>query len=111
MTGWAAAIRSSGRRRPKAALPPTSRYRRRGFRCAGGDHLAVNPIDADGNAANGDTAFTFIGTGAFTAAGQINTFTDGFDTYILLNTDADASQEMTIRVLGVHNVDASWFVL
>ena len=76
-----------------------------------GDRLALNSIDADGNAGNGDTAFTFIGTGPLTAAGQINTFTDGFDTYILLNTDADASQEMTIRVLGVHAVDASWFVL
>lgn len=30
---------------------------------------------------------------------------------ILLNTDADAIQEATIRLVGIHNVDASFFVL
>ena len=75
-----------------------------------GDKLAFNPIDANELVA-GDQAFTFIGQGPFTGAGQISTFTDGFDTYILLNTDGDAAQEATIRVLGVHSVDASWFVL
>ena len=75
-----------------------------------GDLIAVNSIDADDTVA-GDQAFTFIGTAAFTAAGQINYFTTATDTYILLNTDGDASQEMTTRLAGVHNVDASWFVL
>jgi hypothetical protein len=32
-------------------------------------------------------------------------------TYILLNTDADAIQEATIRLNGAHTVDASWFAL
>ena len=75
-----------------------------------GDIIAVNPIDAD-TGVGGDQAFTFVGTTGFTAAGQINYFTTATDTYILLNTDADAAQEMTIRVAGVHVVDASWFVL
>jgi Ca2+-binding RTX toxin-like protein len=90
------------------------------FNRAAGDLLAFNPIDADGNAGNGDTAFTFIGVsdGSFDAPGQISYFTadgngDSVDdtTYILLNTDADATQEATIRLNGAHTVDASWFVL
>ena len=75
-----------------------------------GDLIAVNPIDADVTVA-GDQAFTFIGTAAFTAPGQINYFTTATDTYILLNTDGDAAQEMTIRLVGVQTPDASWFAL
>ena len=70
----------------------------------------VSPIDADETVA-GDQAFTFVGTAAFTAPGQINFFTTATDTFILVNTDADATQEMTIRLVGVHAVDASFFVL
>jgi Ca2+-binding RTX toxin-like protein len=81
------------------------------FNRAAGDLLAFNPIDADSNAGNGDTAFIFIGTDAFTAPAQINYFTTATDTYILLNTDGDTTQEATIRLTGVHAVDASWFVL
>jgi Ca2+-binding RTX toxin-like protein len=80
-----------------------------------GDLIALNPIDADGNAGNGDTAFTFIGDASnpFTAAGQVSWFNNGpgTDTYILLNTDGNAAANGVIRVLGVHAVDASWFVL
>ena len=48
----------------------------------------------------------------FTAAGQVSWFNEpGSDTYILLNTDGDAAADGVIRVLGVHSVDASWFVL
>ena len=75
-----------------------------------GDLIAVNPIDADVTVA-GNQAFTFVGTGPFTAPGQISFFTTATDTFILLNTDADAAQEMTIRLVGVHAVDATWFVL
>ncbi len=75
-----------------------------------GDLLAFNLIDANETLA-GDQAFTFVGAGAFTAAGQISTSTFGGDTLILLNTDNDAGAEAVIRVLGIHTVDASWFVL
>jgi Ca2+-binding RTX toxin-like protein len=85
------------------------------FNAAIGDKIALNPIDADGNAGNGDTAFTFIGDASnpFTAAGQVSWFNNGpgTDTYILLNTDGDAAADGVIRVLGVHAVDAGWFVL
>jgi Ca2+-binding RTX toxin-like protein len=85
------------------------------FNAAIGDLIALNPIDADGNSANGDSAFTFIGDASnpFTAAGQVSWFNNGpgTDTYVLLNTDGDATAEGVMRVLGVHAVDAGWFVL
>jgi Ca2+-binding RTX toxin-like protein len=88
------------------------------FNRAQGDLLAFNPIDA--NVTNGpqvNDAFTFVGVvnvaagASFTAPGQVGFFTTPTDTFILLNTDADGFQEATIRLAGVHNVDASWFVL
>jgi Ca2+-binding RTX toxin-like protein len=90
------------------------------FNRAGGDLLAFNPIDANATGGTNDDAFTFVGVvdvnagGSFTAPGQIGYFTTATDTYILLNTEADAGvdyQDATIRVAGVHMVDASWFVL
>jgi Ca2+-binding RTX toxin-like protein len=83
------------------------------FNAAIGDLIVLNLIDADGNAGNGDTAFSFIGTAdnPFTAAGQISWAIGGADTYILLNTDGDAAADGVIRVLGAQAVDASWFVL
>jgi Ca2+-binding RTX toxin-like protein len=90
------------------------------FNRAGGDLLAFNPIDANATGGTNDDAFTFVGVvdvnagGSFRAPGQIGYFTTATDTYILLNTEADAGvdyQDATIRVAGVHTVDASWFVL
>ena len=83
------------------------------FNAAIGDLIVLNLIDADGNAGNGDTAFTFIGTAdnPFTAAGQVSWLIGGADTYIQLNTDGDAEADGVIRVLGAQAVDASWFVL
>jgi Ca2+-binding RTX toxin-like protein len=83
------------------------------FDAAIGDLLVLNLVDADGNAGNGDTAFSFIGTAdnPFTAAGQVSWLIGETDTYILLNADGDAATDGVIRVLGVHTVDASWFVL
>jgi Ca2+-binding RTX toxin-like protein len=84
------------------------------FDRAEGDLLALGQIDADGDAANGDTAFTFIGDASipFTAPGQISfAHVNGTDTHILLNTNADPAAEAIIQVSGMHAVDASWFVL
>ena len=46
----------------------------RDFNAADGDLMVLSLIDADGNAGNGDTAFTFIGDASnpFTAAGQVS---------------------------------------
>ena len=55
--------------------------------------------------------FAQSGTAGFTAPGQINWFTNGTDTFIQLNTNADPTVDGIIQVLGVHTVDASWFSL
>jgi len=87
-----------------------------------GDLLAVNQIDANPLVA-GDQAFTFVGLvdftpgHQFTGAGQIGFFTTPTDTFILLNTVVNPGpggidfEEATIHLTGVHNVDASFFVL
>jgi Ca2+-binding RTX toxin-like protein len=80
------------------------------FKKAEGDFLYFTPMDANETVA-GNQDFTFIGTNLFTAPGQINTVTNGVDTFIQLNTNADPTVDGVIKVLGVHTVDASWFAL
>ena len=77
---------------------------------AEGDLLHFTNMDANETVA-GNQDFTFIDQAAFTAAGQINWFTNGIDTFIQLNTNADPTVDGIIQVLGVHTVDASWFSL
>src|SRR5262245_34153348 len=69
------------------------------YSSAQGDVLHFTNIDADGTL-NGNQDFTFIGTAAFTAPGQINWFTNGTDTFIQLNTDADLAADGTIQLMG-----------
>jgi hypothetical protein len=54
--------------------------------------------------------WTFTGTVTFTAPGQIGTGSNSVDTFIFFTTDTDAAAEGTIRVIGLQNVDASWFL-
>jgi autotransporter-associated beta strand protein len=79
------------------------------FNFADGDRIRLSAIDADETVA-GDQAFDFIGTAAFTAAGQIRFFTTGSETRILLNTDSDSAAEAMIRVDGVHTPVDGWFL-
>jgi Ca2+-binding RTX toxin-like protein len=90
------------------------------FNRAEGDRIDVSFIDADGNAANGNQAFTFVGvvnfsTNFFTGPGQIAYFNTGTDTYILLNTQVGPGptdfEEATIHLTGSFVIDASWFIL
>jgi Ca2+-binding RTX toxin-like protein len=80
------------------------------FNRAEGDALNFFLIDADETVA-GDQSFTFIGTTPFTAAGQINAVSNGTDTFIQLNTNADPTVDGIIQVSGVQTVDATWFFL
>ena len=77
---------------------------------AEGDALNFVVIDADETVA-GDQAFTFIDTAAFTAPGQINWFTNGTDTFIQLNTNADPTVDGIIQLNGIHTIDISLFFL
>ena len=67
------------------------------YSSAQGDVLHFTNIDANETMADNQD-FTFIGTAAFTAPGQINWFTNGTDTFIQLNTDADPAEEGSIQL-------------
>ena len=69
------------------------------------DVLHFTNIDANDTVA-GNQDFTFIGTAAFTAPGQINWVTNGTDTFIQLNTNADPSADGIIQLNGVQSGDA-----
>jgi Ca2+-binding RTX toxin-like protein len=70
------------------------------YSSAQGDVLHFTNIDADETVA-GNQDFTFIGTAAFTAPGQINLVTNGTDTFIQLNTNADLTVDGIIQLNGV----------
>ena len=69
------------------------------------DVLHFTNIDADETVA-GNQDFTFIGSAAFTAPGQINWFSNGTDTFIQLNTNADLTVDGIIQLSGVPTGDA-----
>jgi hypothetical protein len=77
-----------------------------------GDKIDLSAIDADGNAANGDTAFSF-GTGGFTGhAGEVRIvdFHNGIQG-VYLDTNGDRIPESIINVISDHALTASDFVL
>jgi Ca2+-binding RTX toxin-like protein len=80
------------------------------YSSAEGDVLHFTNIDAD-DTLNGNQDFTFIGTAAFTAPGQINWFSNGTDTFIQLNTDADLAAEGTIQLMGAPPGDSVLMLL
>ena len=75
------------------------------FSKAEGDFLHFTNMDADETVA-GNQDFTFIGTAAFTAPGQINWFSNGTDTFIQFNTDADLAADGMIQLSGVLSGDS-----
>jgi len=70
------------------------------YSSAQGDVLHFANIDAD-ETLLGNQYFTLIGTAAFTAPGQINWFTNGTDTFIQLNTNADLAADAIVQLNGV----------
>jgi len=65
------------------------------FDLAGDDTIDLSAIDAN-TTVGGNQAFTWQGTSAFTAPGQIRVEQSGNDVLVHLNTDADNDPEMTI---------------
>ncbi len=80
------------------------------FSGRGGDKIDLSAIDANVSK-KGNQAFSFIGTGDFTKAGQVRYEKDGKDTYVYLNTDNDKAAEAVIRLKGAMDLQKSWFVL
>jgi Ca2+-binding RTX toxin-like protein len=81
------------------------------FNAAEGDRIDLRGIDANTGQA-GDQAFTFVGAGAYTGAGQIRfeTAPDGH-TYLAFSTDSEPTNEGAIRINGLVTPEASWFLL
>jgi len=81
------------------------------------DRIDLAGIDADetvGGGGSGGQTFAFIGTAAFTLAGQLRVATDGAGgTLVQGSTDADAAAEFEIQVVGVVHTDfvAADFIL
>jgi serralysin len=58
-----------------------------------------------------DDSFTFIGTDAFTAAGQVRYQISGGQTIIQVNQDGTLSPDMEIALTGTHVLDSADFIL
>ncbi|MCP9834757.1 MULTISPECIES: calcium-binding protein [unclassified Cyanobium] len=76
----------------------------------GGDRIDLSAIDAN-TVLNGNQRFSFIGTAAFSAAGQLRYFQDGTNTIVEGNTTDASIAEFTIQVNGLQNFNAADFVL
>ncbi|SCY94936.1 NosD domain-containing protein [Microvirga guangxiensis] len=75
-----------------------------------GDKIDLSAIDANATK-KGNQAFSFIGTGDFTKAGQVRYEKEGKYTYVYLNTDNDKAAEAVIKLKGAMDMQKSWFVL
>ena len=77
-----------------------------------GDRISLAAIDADGNAGNGNTAFTFLGSGAFTGAGhEVRLAFSGGVQVVLADLNGDKAADIAIAVISVTTLVAADFVL
>jgi serralysin len=74
------------------------------------DKIDLSTIDANPGL-TGNQAFTFIGTGGFTAAGQVSISPDTGVLRVLINTDADTQSEMQIELINQTSLSATNFFL
>ncbi len=76
------------------------------------DRIDLSNIDARAGVAGND-AFTFIGSAAFTAEGQIRAVASGADTLIQINTTGTSGAEMAIllKTFTAANLAGADFVL
>jgi hypothetical protein len=81
------------------------------FNTAQADVIDLAMIDAIESTSANDS-FIYVGSSAFTASGQVRSFSSGGITYIALNTNTDlSSAEMIIGIAGAQALQASSFVL
>jgi Ca2+-binding RTX toxin-like protein len=80
------------------------------FKGREGDRLDLRLVDAN-TKKSGDQNFSFIGTKAFSKAGEVRyEKTKGY-TYVHLNTDSDKAAEAVIKLKGSIDLSKAWFVL
>ena len=77
---------------------------------AGEDIFDFSGVDAN-TLLSGDDAFTFIGAGAFSGAGQLRFVTNGTDGWIQAEVNGDNVADMVINVTGVTLVSVDDFIL
>jgi Ca2+-binding RTX toxin-like protein len=77
---------------------------------AGTDRIDLLNIDANA-AVTGDQAFSFMGTGAFTGAGQLRYSFNGTNTLVQGNIDAALGADFEILLMGNQTLVAANFVL
>jgi Ca2+-binding RTX toxin-like protein len=81
------------------------------FLAAQGDRIDISAIDAISSSPSND-AFVFVGASAFSAAGQVRSFTAGGITYVALNIDSNLNTtEMMISLSGALALKQSDFML
>lgn len=80
------------------------------FDQAAGDRIVLRAIDARVDLP-GDQAFSFIGTAAFRAAGQLRYEVSGGGLTLYASTDSDTLAEFSLRLEGVTTIDAAAFIL
>ena len=79
-----------------------------------GDRINLSALDPDNNAANGNGKFAFIGSGAFTAAGQLRVTQaqgGGFLVEADVNGDGAADLSILVHTLNNHILGANDFSL
>ncbi|PSJ38272.1 hypothetical protein C7I55_17580 [Sphingomonas deserti] len=82
-----------------------------------GDRISLNPIDADGNAANGNQDFRFVGAAKFSgSAGELRAFADVSQAgtwFVEADTNGDRVADLAITVVtqAGHQLNAAdfWF--
>jgi Ca2+-binding RTX toxin-like protein len=79
------------------------------FSHAEGDRIVLNAIDAITGGA--DNKFAFIGTAAFSAAGQLRYQQSATNTFVSGDVDGDGTADFMIRLDGLHMLVAGDFVL
>ena len=79
------------------------------FNPANTDKIDLSTIDAIAGGANNN--FSFIGTGAFTARGQLHYFHANGNTFVEVNTSGDLGADMKIKLAGLLTLNAADFVL
>ncbi|MGK9237276.1 calcium-binding protein [Inquilinus limosus] len=77
-----------------------------------GDRIDLSAIDADGNAANGNNAFTFIAGGVFTGAGhELIALAGAGKTTVYGDIDGDGQADFAIDVQAKEALTAADFLL
>jgi Ca2+-binding RTX toxin-like protein len=69
---------------------------------SGADKIDLGAIDANGNAADGNSAFNYIGDAAFTGhAGELRAYLNGTDWFVEGDVDGDGTADLVIQVTTV----------